>query len=180
MDKTSKVLILFYRLLDGEHIHKDLFAMEYGAAGRSVDRYIRTVRDMLVDIHAPHELLFDPAENAYCLTGIEKAVIPKEYALSIILAVLGTGAFCKGEIEEILHSLVRSLPSCERSAVAESARSLARGYTEPIHGKQLVKMQWDLCCCIRRRQKILLAYPPPGGRRQPCRAQGSAGIADFF
>lgn len=158
MEKTSKVLILFYRLLDGEHIHKDIFAMEYGTVIRSVDRYIRTIRDMLLDIHAPHELLFDQLENAYYLTGIEKATIPKEYALSILLTLLGTRALCKEEVDEITDSIVKALPSYARSAVVESARSLAQGYVEPTHRQQLLKMQWDLCYCIRRRQKVKLTY----------------------
>ena len=67
MEKSSRVLILFYRLLQGEHIRKANFAMEHDTTERSVDRDIYTIRIVLLELHSVFELVFDKTDSRYYL-----------------------------------------------------------------------------------------------------------------
>ncbi len=72
MEKSSRVLILFYRLLQGEHIRKINFAMAYDTTERSIDRDIHTIRLVLLELHSSCELIFDKVENSYYLVNTAK------------------------------------------------------------------------------------------------------------
>ena len=69
MEKSSRVLILFYRLLQREHIRKANFAMEFHTTERSIDRDIHTIRLVLLELHSTCELVFDKTECAYYLVA---------------------------------------------------------------------------------------------------------------
>lgn len=72
MEKSSRVLILFYRLLQGEHIRKINFSMAYDTTERSIDRDIHTIRLVLLELHSSCELIFDKVENSYYLVNTAK------------------------------------------------------------------------------------------------------------
>lgn len=67
MEKTSRVLIMFYRLLHEEGINKVDFAAEYDMTVRSVERYIKEIRAFLKCVNAPEKLLFDREAKTYYL-----------------------------------------------------------------------------------------------------------------
>ncbi len=68
MEKAHRVLLLFYRLLKGEHIHKVNFAFEHHVTERSVERDIQTIRNCLEEQHANMSLLFDRKNESYYLS----------------------------------------------------------------------------------------------------------------
>lgn len=68
MEKAHRVLLLFYRLLKGERIHKANFAFEHHVTERSVERDIQTIRNCLEEQHANMSLLFDRKNESYYLS----------------------------------------------------------------------------------------------------------------
>ena len=68
MEKAHRVLLLFYRLLKGERIHKANFAFEHHVTERSVERDIQTIRNCLEEQHSNMSLLFDRKDESYYLS----------------------------------------------------------------------------------------------------------------
>ena len=161
--KTSRVLVLFYRLLQGERVQKRLFAKEFGINARSFDRDVLEIRTLLAEVHAPHELCYDNHANVYYLTDVENISLNGNIVLPLIFLVMGSRSFAKSEIAAILHPLFRLMPKNERPMAETIARAMGRGYLEPTHGKLLLKTMWDIGYCIQRRQKILLHYKKRDG-----------------
>lgn len=161
--KTSRVLVLFYRLLQGERIRKRSFSKEFGVNGRSFDRDILEIRNLLAEVHAINELRYDGDANVYYLTGIEKNNLRGSDVLPLIFLLMGSRSFTKVEIAELLQPLFLLMPKEDRHFAEVIARGMGRGYVEPTHGKLLLKLMWDIGYCIRRRQKIMLHYAKRDG-----------------
>ena len=75
MEKAHRVLLLFYRLLKGERIHKANFAFEHHVTERSVERDIQTIRNCLEEQHSNMALLFDRKDESYYLSFPKNAPV---------------------------------------------------------------------------------------------------------
>lgn len=59
MDKVSRILRLFHRLIQGQKLNKADFAKSNNISERSVDRDIEDIRYYLSEIHSNAEVLFN-------------------------------------------------------------------------------------------------------------------------
>ena len=66
-NKINRMLLLFHKLIKGEHIHKADFARTHDVSERSVERDIEDIRIFLSEIHSNDNLIFDKLENVYYL-----------------------------------------------------------------------------------------------------------------
>ena len=66
-NKINRMLLLFHKLIKGEHIHKADFARTHDVSERSVERDIEDIRIFLSEIHSNDKLIFDKLENVYYL-----------------------------------------------------------------------------------------------------------------
>ncbi len=72
MDKATRVLILFYDLIQGKSVNKHAFIEKYELNERSFERDIKTLRNFLMEMHIASEIVFDRRENTYYLSSWEK------------------------------------------------------------------------------------------------------------
>lgn len=72
MDKATRVLILFYDLMQGKSVNKHVFIEKYELNERSFERDIKTLRNFLMEMHIASEIVFDRRENTYYLLSWEK------------------------------------------------------------------------------------------------------------
>lgn len=72
MDKATRVLILFYNLIQGKSVNKHAFIEKYELNERSFERDIKTLRNFLMEMHIASEIVFDRRENTYYLLSWEK------------------------------------------------------------------------------------------------------------
>lgn len=70
MDKTTRVLLLFYHLSRGKHINKSNFCQEHNITGRTFDRDVEDIRLFLSELYTCSELVFDRATNSYYITNL--------------------------------------------------------------------------------------------------------------
>ena len=157
MNKSDRVLILLYRLLMGERVRKHSFMEEFAVGRRSFDRYIASVRLMLSEVFAPHELCYDAVNNEYYLTGVKQAEFRGVHILPLVLLLFESKALNVGDTLEILKRLLAVLPQKEQQIVGGAIREEGMKY-EPAVTNSLLKLIWDLNFVISRKQSIRLWY----------------------
>ena len=158
VEKSSRVLILFYRLFQGERINKTWVAMEFDTTERSIDRDIQTIRLMLAEVHSNHQLLFDKRDSSYYLSHFEKFSLSSTEILLLLKIVLGSRSLCQEEMQGLLHSMRKLMPRYENQSLLNTIQYEYEEYVEPAHKKPLIKMLGDLNQCIEERRKIRLHY----------------------
>ena len=70
VDKTTRILLLYGRLVQGERINKMAFCMEAECLPRTFERDIEDIRLYLSEVHEDKELIYDRNNNTYCLQGL--------------------------------------------------------------------------------------------------------------
>lgn len=156
MKRTDRVLILYYRLMVGERVKKSLFMEEFSIGKRTFDRYIEILRLALSEAFVPSELRYDPADNSYYLTGLEKPKLHGMELLPIIYLIFDSGVFIKGDIAEMLYPLMRLLPHSDRIMLQSVIKSLGQSYDEPENARPIMKLLWDLQYVIEHQRLVRL------------------------
>lgn len=156
MNKADRVLILYHRLLRGERVTKRLFMDEFSVGRRSFDRYIESVRLMLSETFAPHELLYDATDHSYYLSGIKKEKLRGMNILPLMLLLFESHAFGESDITSILQGLLTNLPADERDHLQKTVFRMGKESGSLSTAPSLLKMIWDLNLVINRQQRIRL------------------------
>ena len=158
MKKTDFLLILFYKLMLGEHVKKRWFIEEYSIGKRTFDRYIGLLRMTLSEIYSPYRLCYDAAENSYYLKGINKAKLRGMELLPVLYLLFGSHALVRKDIAEVLYPLLSLLPSTEKEGFYQLTRQLGKDYEVSEGAMPILKILWDLHCVIKEQHWILLHY----------------------
>lgn len=156
LNKSDRVLILYERLKQGERIRKELFMDEFSVGRRSFDRYIETIRLMLSETFAPHELLYDAADCSYYLSGEKRERLRGVNVLPIVLLLFGSRVLGESDIVSVLHGLFVNLPSDDRKHLEKTIIRIKEENVGIQDTPSLLKMLWDLNLVIERKQKIHL------------------------
>lgn len=156
LNKSDRVLILYERLKQGERIRKELFMDEFSVGRRSFDRYIETIRLMLSETFAPHELLYDAADCSYYLSGEKREKLRGVNVLPIVLLLFGSRVLGESDIVSVLHGLFANLPSEDRKHLEKTIIRIKEENVGTQDTPSLLKMLWDLNLVIERKQKIHL------------------------
>lgn len=158
IDKITRILILYNRLIKGENINKTSFALENGINERSVDRDIEDIRMFLSEIYSTHELLFDRVSGMYYMTGCNNAEVTGVELMALLKILISSRAFTKDEMEGLLSGIVSLVSNYKGKELIEVVRNEVDNYKQPSHGKAILKLQWDLNKCILNQRKIKMEY----------------------
>ena len=72
VDKVSRILLLYSKLIRGESVNKLSFCMETDSNSRAFDRDIEDVRLFLSESYNTQELIYDRIQKCYYLSGVIK------------------------------------------------------------------------------------------------------------
>ena len=169
--KTSRVLILFYRLWQGERISKQRFMNEFKIGERTFERYLQEIRNSLADCYSAKELCFDSHSKTYYISEIVNIQLKGTDVLPLMLMLLGSHTFLKSEVKEILKPYLSLLSRSERSTIESVVKSMNQKYIEPEHKKLLLKLISDLSYCIQNQRKICLHYNVEGDEEKNIKVQ---------
>ena len=164
MDKASRVLNLFSRLIRGEHILKANIAESHRISERSVDRDIETIRIFLADSYACGQLLFDKSDNTYYLSGWNNHSFSSIEVITLLKILIGTRALRADEMKSIVRSIRLLLNPVERKESLSAVCNEIDNYISPIHNQAILKMLEDLNRVIIRRDKIKINYVKANGK----------------
>lgn len=105
MDKVSRILRLFHRLIQGQKLNKADFAKSNNISERSVDRDIEDIRYYLSEIHSNAEVLFNKSENAYYLSDWSNYKFSSIEVITILKVLIGSKVLRKDEMQGIMRSV---------------------------------------------------------------------------
>jgi predicted DNA-binding transcriptional regulator YafY len=155
MDKITRILLLYSKLIRGEEVNKISFCMEADTSERNFDRDIEDIRIYLSEMYQTEELLYDRKDNNYYLSGVRREDLEIiEYRFLEHLLV-ESKVLRRDELEGILCKLAsntKNINKYNRQSVA-----LLDNY-EDMHTAPLLKMHGDIEMMIREKAVISLRY----------------------
>lgn len=156
MDKITRLLLLYSKLIKGEEVNKMMFCFENECSPRSFDRAIRDIRLYLSDLFCVTELKYKRSDNTYSLEGLKRQMLePMEYLL--VERILKDTAVLRKDEYDILASHLLSNTENALSLETEK-KEICRNYESPLHNKALLKMHGDLLSIIRKKKCINMRY----------------------
>lgn len=156
MDKITRILLLYSRLIHGEKINKISFCFETESLPRSFDRDVEDIRLFLSDTFSTNELLYDRSENLYYLSGLNYCVLEElEYGF-IEKVLIGTKILRNDEMTTLLQH-VASNTDKPHKIMRRLQRSI-KEYHEPHDKKPILKLFGDLMWAIENKYVIRLSY----------------------
>lgn len=156
MDKITRTLLLYSRLIKGEKVNKFAFCMETDCIPRTFDRDIEDVRLYLSETFDVRELRYDRQEKVYYLSGVSRTELETvEYQL-IERILLDTGILRRDELEGLLQHVLSNTEQTMNHF--NTQKELFNTYDGPMHKKALLKMHGDLALAIRNQLVIQIKY----------------------
>ncbi len=158
MDKASRILTLFCRLLRRERLNKAGLMEEYKITSRSVERDFQLIRNVLAELHEAMELVYNRIDESYSLSSCHAIELNGMDAVTMLNIFFGCNALRKDELYGLISFVRELLSEREQRELRRFIEEGLKNYQEPLHGKAIIKMQWDLQVCIEKHQKIRILY----------------------
>lgn len=156
VDKTTRLLLLYSKLVKGEEINKTIYCFENDCSPRTFDRDIEEIRLYLSESFSSTELKYERSTNIYFIEGTKRKLLePMEYML--IEHILKDSTVLRKDEFDIL--LMHLLENTEKAGDLESERKeVCNQYESPLHNRALLKMHGDLINIIRTKKCIRIRY----------------------
>ena len=158
-EKTSRVLGIYTRLLDGHVVTKAEEAERYGVNERSIQRDIESLRAYLADQHLEQYVFYDRKLQGYRLAGGEARTLSNSEILAVCKILLESRSMRRDEMLPILDKLIAcAVPEASWKAVTELVANEKHHYIEPHHGRYILPGLWDLGQAIADHRVIEITY----------------------
>lgn len=154
-DKITRILILYHKLLNGEHIDKAAFSLEHNITERSFDRDVEDIRLFLSEIFSSSELLFDKISGTYYLTGEQPQYIDRMEAVTIGRILLSSTSLRYDEMMGLLHVLLTTVSDEDAKAIRDYLRQEVKEYTSSV-ATAILKLLGDLYAVIQTQKNTVI------------------------
>ena len=165
MKPTLRIVHLFCRLLQRERLNRENVIEEYKINSRTFDRDISDIRNVLSELHARDELIYDLNDKCYYLSRGGLQDFTGMDVMAILKVLLGSRALCHDEMMGMVDAIRSLLPYEDRKALYYAIEDELKNYIEPMHGKALLELQWRINKSIINKQKIQIIYTKVDGKR---------------
>lgn len=155
MDKITRLLLMYSKLIRGEEINKLSFCMETDSNPRSFDRDIEDIRLYLAEMFKREELLYDRGKNVYFLSGCQRQELELMEYHFLERLVIDSRVLREDETEVLLSHL---LSNTEKSSQLIKNKHFIDEYIGPNHNRAILKMHGDLDTIIKRQDVITIKY----------------------
>lgn len=160
-EKNERILAIFLRGMRGEKLTVSALANEYCVSPKSISRDISGIRCFLADnreICGQAELVYSRSEKCYIMRFDE--FLRDSELLAVIKVLIGSRAFNKTELLEIIGKLRRFTSTADKATLDSLIVKEKYHYTEVRHdcSEGVVEMLWKLAGEIRSRTEITITY----------------------
>ena len=161
--KSSRVLYLYGKLLQGHLLRKSELAEQFNVNERSIQRDLDSIREFLdqqrVEEGYSPQLVYDFRGKGYRLEEGKKINLSNEEALAVSKILLASRAFTGKEMMDILDSLIENcVPKRERRMVKRLLENERFHYVELQHHKVFLDKLMPLGQAIRECRMIQIWY----------------------
>ncbi len=156
MDKITRILFLYSKLMKGEGVNKAVFCVENDCSPRAFDRDIEDIRLYLSESYSASELTYDRSRNVYYISGAERTKLESVEYLFVEQILKDTAVLRKDEFEILTSHL---LFNTEKSKSFDWLKKEPHiGYKSPSHNKALLKIHGDLVRVMQYKKCIRMKY----------------------
>ena len=155
MDKITRVLLLYSKLIRGEPVNKISFCMETDISGRNFDRDIEDIRLYLSEMYQVNEVLYDRSNNNYYLSGVQRQELEIIEYRFLEHLLIESKVLRRDELAGILYRLASNTKNINK--YMEKGIISLENY-EDMHSAALLKMHGDIEMMIRDKQVISIRY----------------------
>lgn len=154
MDKVTRMLSLYSKLIQGERVNKTIFCFENECSLRSFDRDIEDIRLYLSEIFSTMELKYDRFENAYFIEGAGRQELEYIEYLFLDRILKDTSALREDELRGLLSHLYSNTEKYRKDYYVFDKDD----YLPPNHNKALLKIHGDVDSAIKNKKCIRVRY----------------------
>lgn len=166
--KSSRLLVLYTRLLQGDSLVKSEEAARFGVDEKSIQRDISDLRAFLANQVAngesDKELIYDRKSGSYRLCAVDQNTMTNSEILAVCKILLDSRTLCRSEMEQIIQKLLNAcVPKENQKRVKALIGNELFHYIEPHHGKAFVKDLWEIGAAVQEHRILLLQYEKQDG-----------------
>lgn len=156
MDKITRILLLYSKLINGEKINKNTFCLEFDCSKRTFDRDIEDIRLYLSEIFDSEELIYDRSRNLYYFFKQHTCPLETIEYLFIERLLVDANILRSDELYGLLSHLAQNTQQINQ---AESYKDeCMKLYKDKYNNVPLIKMHGDLQVAIRNKYIIDIVY----------------------
>lgn len=163
MNKNTRILDLYAKLIAGKLINKQEDAIKYNVSEKTIQRDINDIRNYLEeDIiynSIDSDVIYDKEKKAYRLDNIYNIKLTNSEVLAVCKILLDSRAFVKEDMADILKRLISScVPKDNQEIVDKLIRNEMEHYIELRHKVRYLDTLWKLGQAINKANIIEIEY----------------------
>lgn len=159
--KTTRMLRMFERLMQGEMLEKHVEAERYHVHAKSIQRDIDDLRNYLMETY-PNEIgtgiFYDHRRKGYCLFRDQKNWFSNPEILALAKIILESRAFTREEMNQLLDKIVMQSNLAERRNIKELIQNERYNYIPLKHQQALFTRIWEISEAISQQVIIQIKY----------------------
>jgi len=163
LNKTSRVIYIYSKLLEGDVLKKSKLAEQTGVNEKSIQRDLDDIREFLEDNRAEDgdesHLIYDFHAKGYRLKQNRQLKLSNNEVLAVSKILLESRAFTKKEMMNILDKLIENcIPREDRAVISDMLNNERYHYVELRHHKEFLDKLTPLGQAIREKRVIRIKY----------------------
>lgn len=161
LDKITRVLLMYTKLLEGRRIYKQSFCTDTGINRRTFDRDIEDIRIFFSESFMGYELVYDRQDESYHLKNYHQQTPLSAMEVSYLMTVVKSESVLrKDEYVQLIYNMIHTGIWNKQDILTKISEKDIKEYSRGIEKKKaLLKMQWDLQQCIVERDIIRIMMP---------------------
>lgn len=157
--KSSRLLVLYSRLVNGEVIRKAELSEQYQVSERSIQRDMESLRCFITNQSLGQEIIYDYKMRGYRLVNSLPKGLNNSEILAVCKILLESRSMRKDEMLPILDKLIDcAVPEGSRRTVAELVANEKHHYIEPHHGRPILNGLWEIGQAVKRHRYMEIEY----------------------
>lgn len=157
--KSSRLLVIYSRLVNGEVIRKAELSEQYQVSERSIQRDMESLRCFIANQSLAQEIIYDYKIRGYRLVNNLPRGLNNSEILAVCKILLESRSMRKDEMLPILDKLIDcAIPEDSRRAVAELIANEKHHYIEPHHGRPILDGLWEIGQAVKLHRYMEIEY----------------------
>lgn len=157
--KSTRLLSMYVRLLNGAVLRKKDLAQEFGVSLRGVQRDMESLRIFFAEEMMGRELVYDTRERGYRLSHTAPRGLSNSEILAVCKILQESRSMRKDEMLPILDKLLDCcVPESNKKAVTRLIANERHHYVEPHHGKPILGGLWELGQAVEQHRVMEMDY----------------------
>lgn len=160
IDKVTRILMMYTKLLEGKKIYKKSFCADTGINRRTFDRDIEDIRLFFSESYIGYDLIYDRLDESYHLENYQQQTPLSPMEVSFFMALMKSNQILRrDEYTELVSNMIHTCVWNKQDILMEIYSKEINEYPKELKKEALLKMQWDLQQCISERDIIRVMLP---------------------